>query len=144
VRAGLGTSELQTTQSPQHCDHARSPTSHHPPWLQVWKRVTLNDDGEDSRVETLTTHPTLKLAAEHITHFIEAVVVPIRDDGVRGKPVTVRSGFRVKACDPVGRIALPERSADGLSIVPKCTYHGGKEGNSLFAWYSVQVNSAWG
>jgi hypothetical protein len=104
----------------------------------VWKRVTIDDEsGEAVGVETLVTSPTLTLGAADLSHFIEAAVVPIRDDGVRGKEVTVRSEFRVKPCAPSGTIALPKQSADGMPIVPTCTYRGGKEGNSTFAWYNV-------
>ena len=104
----------------------------------VWKRVTIDDEsGEAVAVETLVTSATLTLGPADLSHFIEAAVVPIRDDGVRGKEVTVRSERRVKPCAPSGTLALPEQSADGMPIVPTCTYRGGKEGNSTFAWYNA-------
>ncbi|XP_031505223.1 187-kDa microtubule-associated protein AIR9 isoform X2 [Nymphaea colorata] len=97
--------------------------------IHEWFR--LKDDGSKEKLGCDEFHD---LTYEDVGGYIELVFIPIRKDGMQGKPKTIVSTLICPA-EPVGlELIIPECFED-KEVVPVKSYFGGKEGHGEYTWY---------
>ncbi|CAN1812949.1 187-kDa microtubule-associated protein AIR9 [Linum perenne] len=94
-----------------------------------WFRVRSNGFREK-----LSDDDFLDLTLEDVGEHIELIYLPIREDGVRGSPKTIKSDIIVPA-DPVGlELKIPD-CCEEVEVLPHKRYFGGPEGPGEYVWY---------
>ncbi|CAN1227767.1 187-kDa microtubule-associated protein AIR9 [Linum grandiflorum] len=94
-----------------------------------WFRVRSNGVREK-----LSDNDFLDLTLEDVGKNIELIYFPIRKDGARGSPKTIKSKIIVPA-DPVGlELKIPD-CCEEVEVIPHKRYFGGPEGPGEYVWY---------
>lgn len=105
-----------------------------------WRRVKMfinEDDLHD--VEVISREKCYTLQREDYGHLIVVTCIPVRSDGVEGKPVSCVSPTTIDAPNPrITNLAIGEMVQDQTSSV---TYGfvGGEEADTCFQWF-VETN----
>ncbi|CAN6465482.1 unnamed protein product [Victoria cruziana] len=97
--------------------------------IHEWFR--LNDDGSKKK---RGCDEFLDLSYDDVGAYVELVFVPVRVDGMQGKPKRIISSVICPA-EPVGlKLIIPECFED-KEVSPVKSYYGGKEGPGEYTWY---------
>ncbi|XP_004293996.1 PREDICTED: 187-kDa microtubule-associated protein AIR9 [Fragaria vesca subsp. vesca] len=97
-----------------------------------WFRVKSN-----GVKEKLSTHDFLDLTLDDVGKCIELVYTPMRKDGMRGNPKSIKSDV-VEPADPEGLELMIPDCCEDEELVPEKTYFGGEEGVGEYIWYRTK------
>ncbi|CAI0545496.1 unnamed protein product [Linum tenue] len=87
--------------------------------------------------EKLSDDDFVDLTLEDVGKRIELIYLPVRKDGSRGSPKTIKSDVIVPA-DPVGlELKIPD-CCEEVEVIPHTQYFGGQEGPGEFVWYRTE------
>ncbi|XP_043806182.1 187-kDa microtubule-associated protein AIR9 isoform X3 [Manihot esculenta] len=100
--------------------------------LHEWFRVR-----SDGFREKLSADEFLDLTLEDVGKFIELVYTPMRKDGVRGNPRSIKSNM-IAPADPVGLELVIPTCCEDKEVIPQKTYFGGQEGVGEYIWYRTK------
>lgn len=97
-----------------------------------WFRVKSNGVREK-----LSTFDFLDLTLEDVGRSVELVYTPVRQDGMKGTPVSISSDI-IAPADPIGvDLEIPDCLEDE-EVIPQKTYFGGQEGVGEYNWYRTK------
>lgn len=97
-----------------------------------WFRVKSNGVWEK-----LSTFDFLDLTLEDVGRSVELVYTPVRQDGMKGTPVSISSDI-IAPADPIGvDLEIPDCLEDE-EVIPQKTYFGGQEGVGEYNWYRTK------
>lgn len=94
-----------------------------------WFRVKSN-----GVKEKLIAEEYLGLSIEDVGRYIELIYTPVRKDGMRGSPASIKSEV-IAPGDPMGVELIIPDCCEAIEIIPQKTYFGGEEGDGKYVWY---------
>ncbi|XP_065846855.1 187-kDa microtubule-associated protein AIR9 [Euphorbia lathyris] len=97
-----------------------------------WYRVRSN-----GLREKLSADEFLDLTLEDVGKYIELVYTPMRKDGAKGTPRSIKSNV-IAPADPVGLELVIPSCCENEEVIPQKTYFGGREGDGEYIWYRTK------
>ncbi|KDP34944.1 hypothetical protein JCGZ_09232 [Jatropha curcas] len=97
-----------------------------------WFRVR-----SDGVREKLSADEFLDLSLEDVGTCIELVYTPMRKDGAKGNPRSIKSNV-IAPADPVALELVISYCREDEEVVPQKTYFGGREGDGEYIWYRTK------
>lgn len=107
-----------------------------------WYRLSSLESSDKIEIASNTDKYDIQL--DDIDSFIQVECTPVRNDDVKGTPVTIISS-KVKANPPIiSNVVVSGNSLLGEALQVSGTYTGGVEGSSIFVWEeSDDRNGPW-
>ncbi|KAL3522822.1 hypothetical protein ACH5RR_015656 [Cinchona calisaya] len=87
--------------------------------------------------EKLKSGEFLDLVFDDVGECIELVYTPVRNDGMKGKPMSLMSNT-IAPGDPVGFDLVIPDCYEAETVVPQKRYFGGKESTGEYIWYRTK------